>query len=179
MSKRNPRPVNTAVVDDKIYVVEQVLDKRWNVETGVVEYFLKWKGYTGKHNTWEPLANLDCPGLIKEFEYKKRAREDYEKATRHIHSNRQHRIIGFARGYKPEKILSATNSSGQLLFLMKWANVNKADLVPAAEANIRCPDIVIDFYEKHVVYKFSEFYKMERFPLENKESSATANNKIC
>lgn len=78
MSKRNPRPVNTAVVDDKIYVVEQVLDKRWNVETGVVEYFLKWKGYTGKHNTWEPLANLDCPGLIKEFEYKKRAREDYE-----------------------------------------------------------------------------------------------------
>lgn len=50
---------------------------------------------------------------------------------------------------------------------MKWANVNKADLVPAAEANIRCPDIVIDFYEKHVVYKFSEFYKMERFPLEN------------
>lgn len=51
-------------------VVEKVCKKRFINEQA--EYYLKWDGYSSKHNTWEPIENLDCSELIADFE-KKRA----------------------------------------------------------------------------------------------------------
>lgn len=132
-------------------MVEKIIDVRINDE-GKKEYLLKWIGYPDSQNTWEPETNLSCPSLIQAFE-----------------SEKSKKVEGFNRGYKPEKIIGATNCSGicsnrsfivynynnmfitgQLMFLIKWVGTDEADLVHAKEANLKCPHMVIRFYEERL-----------------------------
>ena len=47
------------------FVVESILDVK-NEGTKKVKYLIKWRGYDDQ--TWEPLANLACPLLLKKFQ---------------------------------------------------------------------------------------------------------------
>ncbi|XP_035476486.1 chromobox protein homolog 3a isoform X3 [Scophthalmus maximus] len=143
------------------FVVEKVLDQR--LVNGKVEFFLKWKGFTDADNTWEPEENLDCPELISAFleaqktitekpaPMKRKASTD-EPETEAKKKDVAEKPRGFARNLDPERIIGATDSSGELMFLMKWKDSDEADLVPAREANTRCPQVVISFYEERLTW---------------------------
>ncbi|KAI4871570.1 hypothetical protein NFI96_033271, partial [Prochilodus magdalenae] len=163
--------------EEEEYVVEKVLDRR--VVKGRIEYLLKWKGFSDEDNTWEPEENLDCPDLIAEYLQSQRtAREsggkrradtdgDGKESQSKKRKDEPEKLRGFARGLDPERIIGATDSSGELMFLMKWCvwnwmpgfkvvqfrkNSDEADLVPAKEANVKCPQVVISFYEERLTW---------------------------
>uniref|UniRef100_UPI00358F4CCE chromobox protein homolog 1-like isoform X2 n=1 Tax=Myxine glutinosa TaxID=7769 RepID=UPI00358F4CCE len=169
-TRKKPEPMEEQ--EEEEYIVEKVLDRR--VIKGKVEYFLKWKGFPEDDNTWEPEENLDCPDLITEFlsthtdDGKRLADEKPEGGKRKSESTngmgdckvkkrkdevkQAEQLRGFSRGLDPERIIGATDSSGELMFLMKWKGSDEADLVPAKEANVKCPQIVISFYEERLTW---------------------------
>lgn len=178
MGKKKPasKEPGNAQSEPEEYSVEKVLDKR--IRLGKVEYLLKWKGYPDEDNTWEPEENLDCPDLISEFEdnrkkkelekkespEKKRKQNGTEDSTTASATSAKKkkksveddtRPRGFDRGLEPEKIIGATDSSGELMFLIKWKGSDEADLVPARQANHKCPQIVIQFYEERLTWHTS------------------------
>ncbi|XP_074599725.1 chromobox protein homolog 3-like [Brevipalpus obovatus] len=158
----------TAVEEEEEYVVEKILDKR---KRGTKwEYFLKWKNYPEEDNTWEPIENLDCPDLIAEFENERARKRDVKKtdekkrkgttADGDKKKKKSDDISprGFQRNLEPEKIIGATDASGELMFLIKWKDSDDADLVPASEANVKCPQFVIKFYEDRLSWHSASRY---------------------
>uniref|UniRef100_A0A8D2DTW8 Chromo domain-containing protein n=1 Tax=Sciurus vulgaris TaxID=55149 RepID=A0A8D2DTW8_SCIVU len=144
--KQNKKKVEEVLgeEEEEEYVVEKGLNRR--VVKGKVEYLLKWKRFSDEDNTWEPEENLDCPDLIAEFLQsqetahktdkseggKRKADSDSkdkgEESKPKKKKEESGKPRGFARGLEPERIIGATDSSGELMFLMKWKNSDEADL---------------------------------------------------
>merc|ERR1711881_529188 len=154
------------MAEEEEFVVDKLLDKR--IRNGKVGYYLSWKGYGPEENTCEPKENLDCPELIKIFEDKLKAKKENKgkkksgggdgeggERKEDSHPEEDARPRGFDRGLQAERIIGATDSSGELMFLIKWKGSDEADLVPARQANMKCPQVVIQFYEERLSWHTS------------------------
>ena len=53
---------------------------------GKTEYLIKWKGYPEQENTWEPADNLQCFGMINEFEiaYEKKQLKKFRRPAKNV-----------------------------------------------------------------------------------------------
>ncbi|XP_054272791.1 uncharacterized protein LOC128993042 isoform X2 [Macrosteles quadrilineatus] len=54
---------------------------------------------------------------------------------------------GFERNLEPERVIGATKSTGELMLHMKWKGSKDTDFVTAREAHLRCPELVIQYYQ--------------------------------
>ena len=147
--------------DEGQYEVEDVVDKR--KRNGKIEYLIKWKDYGEEDNTWELLANLDCPELIDQYEEKSKssAAKTSPKSSRRSgplaltskagqSNSSRDSGLGFARALVAEKIIGVTENEGSLLYLIQWEGGKEADLVPANVAIHKCPHIVIQFFQERL-----------------------------
>ncbi|XP_048191378.1 chromobox protein homolog 3-like [Perognathus longimembris pacificus] len=139
--------------EPKLFAVEKIVGRR--VVEGKVEYLLKWKGYSDADNTWEAEENLHCPDLIETFLNSHNVSLS-DSSTSNEQRDSGDNARGFARGQEPERIIGAQQSSGGLMFMMKWKDSDETELVPAKEANVRCPQMVIAFYEEIITWNSPE-----------------------
>ncbi|XP_048191382.1 chromobox protein homolog 3-like [Perognathus longimembris pacificus] len=151
---RHREPENVEEVEHEEFEVEKVVGRR--VVAGKVEYLLKWKGYSDSDNTWEPEEHLHCPDLIHAFLNSQEDSSESEGSISNVsteNSNANDNPTGFDRGLEAERILGATRSSEGLMFLMKWKDLDEPEMVLAREANVKCPQIVIAFYEEKIIWE--------------------------
>ncbi|XP_065210191.1 polycomb group protein Pc-like [Planococcus citri] len=69
---------------DRVYAAEKIMKKR--VRRGKVEYFVKWKGWSQKHSTWEPEENILDARLIDIFEQtQKNEQQSHKRGNKRKH----------------------------------------------------------------------------------------------
>ena len=84
--------------------------------------------------------------LVTEYEVKL----DQEKVKKKYGINTNISPRGFGRGFEAEKIIAASFDTGRIFFSVKWKDSEIVDIVPAKEANLKIPELVIEFYEEHM-----------------------------
>ena len=52
--------------DEELFIVEKILGHRHGSDNKL-EYLIKWKGYSEKHNSWEPEVNFLDKEVINKY----------------------------------------------------------------------------------------------------------------
>ncbi|SOV09074.1 uncharacterized protein UDID_18253 [Ustilago sp. UG-2017a] len=78
---RKDQPIIPSLPDEDLdFEVEALIDKR--SFNGTTEYKVLWRGYSEEAASWEPVSNLDCPDLIREYEVSEGGRASRSRRRR-------------------------------------------------------------------------------------------------
>lgn len=83
-------------VGEHVFAAECIMMSRMN-KKGRVEYFIKWKGWGHKYNTWEPEQNIIDKRLLKDFRRKQSKRNGEATARRSVLKAKKVSIEGVKR----------------------------------------------------------------------------------
>uniref|UniRef100_F6TCY0 Chromo domain-containing protein n=1 Tax=Monodelphis domestica TaxID=13616 RepID=F6TCY0_MONDO len=147
--------------EKKAFMIDKILAKRVLKEQE--QYLVEWKDYLEHESSWEPGQNIDCSDLNEEYiesqetaREKDEPKEDSGKAdSRHRGKREESKSKSKQEKFQdlePE-IIDARKHNRELIFLVKWKNSDKTDFVPAKEANVKWPQLVIHFYEKRLMWE--------------------------
>ena len=86
-SKKNttPGPLPEFEHEDR-YEIEKILKSKTDTKKGTIHYFIKWKGWGPKNNTWEPVDNINQEALD---EFNKRTETSIPNITTVRKTNRK------------------------------------------------------------------------------------------
>jgi hypothetical protein len=62
------RPPSELVDGEEEYQVEHIMGHRKTGRMKGLQYLVKWLGYPDSNNTWEPVAQIHAPDLIKQYQ---------------------------------------------------------------------------------------------------------------
>lgn len=73
------------MADSNVYTAESIIDKK--TRNGVTLYLIKWKGYSRRDSTWEPVENIIDRSLLTAYEKKEEKKDKKTKRTKRSHAN--------------------------------------------------------------------------------------------
>ena len=130
----------------KLYEVEEIIDKRTNIY-GLIEYFVKWKGYPSSQNTWEPKKNLlHLTDIIRDYE-KGRGEKNDKKMKKGSLNNEIPDI--------PKKVIKMKKINNIRYCKIKWRkrrtnNTPTPSYVKYEIIKDKYPLLLLSFIERHL-----------------------------
>ncbi|XP_056144645.1 chromobox protein homolog 2 [Lampris incognitus] len=95
-----------SAVGEQVFDAECILNKR--LRKGKLEFLVKWRGWSSKHNSWEPQENILDPRLLAAFNKKEQEKELLLRKRGKRPRGRPRKIVE----NMPEASQSASSSSG-------------------------------------------------------------------
>ncbi|XP_033105073.1 chromobox protein homolog 2-like [Anneissia japonica] len=98
---------------DQVFAAEAILQKRFR--KGKAEFLVKWKGWSNKHNTWEPESNILDDRLLRFFEERQRDRGFSTEPRRGRRPKRRGRqFAGIKRAFSYTELELSTQAKARL-----------------------------------------------------------------
>ncbi|XP_071752248.1 chromobox protein homolog 2 [Centroberyx gerrardi] len=95
-----------SAVGEQVFDAECILNKR--LRKGKLEFLVKWRGWSSKHNSWEPQENILDPRLLAAFHKKEQEKELLMRKRGKRPRGRPRKVVENV----PEASKSSSSSSG-------------------------------------------------------------------